>query len=383
MMGFVKAIELVCALALTTLPSLSIAGSVSLPSYPLAVKSPYLSTWVPGNQIRDAPTAQAEFWAGQNVTWTILARVNGMTYSLFGAPKAVSNTTAATTVAVSYTSSHTLVDLTAGAAKITLDFFSPVLPGPRDYARQSLPYSYLTVSAASSTGRELLDVQILSAIDQSWTAQHGAAHLNYTAAGTAGLFWFYDPDQIAYTEASDMATYGSVIFATTTGPEVTHACDTAANVYAVFTSKGSLTASTQCRGSDLAVWSKDLGHVGAILPGSVTFAVGFDREQTINYLGETQTGCYRSKWPTVPEAVEYVLGDYHSVLATSALFDAEVRLRSEAVSKQFGSSYADIVEASVRQTFGAIDLTVRYYSLPGPRLCRILNTLSFCPGPCR
>lgn len=90
----------------------------------------------------------------------------------------------------------------------------------------------------------------------------------------------------------------------------------------------------------------------------MTFAVGFDREQTINYLGQTQVGYHRSKWATVPDAVEYFPQDYLHAFATSIVFDADVRLRSEAVSSKFGNNYVDIVEASVRQTFGAIDITV-------------------------
>jgi hypothetical protein len=116
--------------------------------------------------------------------------------------------------------------------------------------------------------------------------------------------------------------------------------------------------------------SKNLGFVNEILAGSVTFAVGLDREQTINYLGQTQVGYYRSKWPTVPEAVEYFLGDYLVALATSLVFDEDVRLRSQAVSRTFGSNYADIIEASVRQTFGAIDITVRDLS---SRFCQNVN----------
>ena len=348
-MGFLCAIGIQCALVLANLSTRAVAGSVNLPSYPLAVKNPYLSAWVPGNQVGDAPTAQPEFWAGQDLTWSILARVNDVTYSLFGVPGAVNNVSPATTGAVTYSSSHTIINLTAGNTEFSLDFFSPVLPGTGDYARQSLPYSYLTVTSSSTTS-----VQILSAIDQTWTAQDGASDLNYTTFGTAGLFWFYNPNQVPFTENSDMATYGSVVFATTTGSGVTYACDTATNVYESFTSNGVLTEPTSCAGTDLAALSKNLDSGN----NTVTFAVGFERESAINYLGSTQTGYYRSQWPTVPEAVEYFLGDYDTALTTSLSFDADVRSKSEAVSSTFGSDYADIVEASVRPTFGAIELTV-------------------------
>ncbi|KAK5113723.1 hypothetical protein LTR85_010740 [Meristemomyces frigidus] len=335
--------------------ALSSASTVSLPSYPLAVKSPYLSTWVPGNALKDAATAQPKFWAGQDINWTVLARVNGATYSLFGNPQDTTDTSPATTTNVSFTSSHTLVELTTGAATFTLDFFSPVLPGTDDYARQSLPYSYLTVTASCSTSQT---IQVLSAIDQTWTAQDGAADLNYTTSGTAGYFQFYNPDQIPFTEVDDMATYGSVIFATTTGSKVSHGCNTAATVYSQFATNGSLATTSTCSGSDLAALSKSLGSVGWGGSESVTFAVGLDRPQAIDYLGTTQTGYYRSKWPTIASAVSYFLQDYESVLSTSNTFDDQVRSRSQSVSSEFGIQYADINEASVRQSFGAIELTV-------------------------
>lgn len=333
------------------------AGDVPLPSYPLAVKSPYLSTWVPGNQLTNAATAQPEFWFGQNLTWPVLARVNGKTYSVFGAPSGIPNVTAARTDSVSYTSSHTLIHSTAGEATVTLDFFTPVLPRAEEYARQSLPYSYLTVSASSTDGRPTA-VQVLSGIDQTWTAQNGAANLNFTTADNAGYFQFYNPSEIQYTEFSDMATYGSIVFGASTDPSVTRACAAASVLYDGFVSYGNLQSPDSCGNSDLAALSRDLGTTSGSASPSVTFAVGFDRPQAIDYLGNAQTGLYRSKWPTIPDALGFFLGDYSSASDASNKFDQEVRSRASAVSTAFGSQYADIVEASVRQSFAAMEITV-------------------------
>ncbi|KAI7531530.1 DUF1793-domain-containing protein [Hortaea werneckii] len=329
-------------------------------NHPLAVKNPYLSTWVPGYQMNDSAHARPEFWAGQPLTWIVLARVNGKTYSLFGNPEDVGNTLAATTESVSFTSSHTFVNLTAGAASVTLDFFSPVLPRKEDYVRQSLPYSYLTVTAAPS-GDEEIDVQIFSAIDHTWTAQNGAASLNHSSFGSAEYFQFYQPSQIPYTEVDDMATYGSVLFGTTSNAGVTHRCAPAHMTVNQFDTLGRLADNDRsCSGSDLAALSKDIGSVRRHSPTEVTFAVGLDRREAIKYLGNTQTGLYRSVWPTEAEAIEYFLRDYESAYNTSLSFDAEARARSRSVSDSFGDKYADIIEASVRQTFGAIELTASF-----------------------
>jgi len=171
--------------------------------------------------------------------------------------------------------------------------------------------------------------------------------------GSAGFFWFHDPDEVPFTESSDMATYGSVLFGTSIDNNVTHACDSSSAMYDRFANSGSLLQDTfACSGFDWAALSKDLGRMDPSANASVSFAVGFDRTQAINYLNQTQTGLYRSKWPTVGEAIEYFLQDYSSVYQTSQTFDTEVRSRAEAVNSQFGSQYADIIEASVRQTFG-------------------------------
>ena len=360
-MRILRAIDLFRCLVLATVSINSDAASVSLPSFPLAVKSPFLSTWLPGNYISRPQTGQPQFWNGQDLTWPVLARVDGTTYSLFGDSSGLSNATAAILNSYSYSSSHTYFHLTAGSAKFTLDFFTPVLPGPQDYLRQSLPYSYLTVSATGD-GRKQSSVQVLSAIDQTWTSQNGAANLNYTVAESAGLFWFYNPNEIPFTEDNDMATYGSVIFAIETGNSVTRDCAAAADIFSKFSSSGKLKPSAtpgNCGAFDVAALAKDLGSCGQDA-NSVTFAVGLDRVQAINYLNETQTGYYRTKYPTVSEAVEYVLGDnYQSSLKTSLAFDTAVRSKSASVSSSFGSKYADIVEASVRQTFAAMEITVR------------------------
>jgi hypothetical protein len=333
----------ICSLSNTTS-----ASSVKLPSYPLAVKHPYLSTWVPGNQLDDIAKARPQFWNGQNLSWPIMARVDDFAYALLNAR----------TDSVSYTSTHTVFYLTAGSVKVALDFFSPVSPAPEDYARQSLPYSYLTVSVSNPTG-VASSVQIAAGIDQTWTNQDGAAQMNFTKTDSTQFFQFHNPDEILFTETNEaMATYGTVIWATTNDNTTSHASGTTADVLDGFVKTGVVNASEDHKHHDLAALSRDLGLIPPKETRNVTFAVGFDRTDAINYLGDIQTGYYRTRWPTIPEAVDFVLQDYENANLASQKFDREVRERSEAVSDVFGTQYADIVEASVRQTFGALELTV-------------------------
>lgn len=345
--------------ATCSLPAATSGTSVRLPSYPLAVKHPYLSAWVPGNQLDDIAQARPQFWNGQNLSWPIMARVDNFAYALFGVPDPwIDGPINARTELVSYTSSHTIFHLAAGDVKVILDFFSPVLPAPEDYARQSLPYSYLTLSVSNPTD-VASSVQIAAGIDQTWTNQNGAAKLNFTKTDSTQYFQFHNPNEILFTETNEaMATYGTVIWATTDDNATTHASGTAADLLDGFVRTGAVATSEDHGYHDLAALSKDLGPIAPKETRNVTFVVGFDRTDAINYLGDTQTGYYRNRWPTIPEAVDFVLHDYENATFASQGFDREVRERSEAVSDVFGAQYADIIEASVRQTFGALELTV-------------------------
>jgi hypothetical protein len=345
--------------SICSLPTTTSGASIQLPSYPLAVKHPYLSTWVPGNQLDDIARARPQFWNGQNLSWPIVARVDNFAYALFGVPDPwIDGPVNAQTESVSYTSSHTVFKLTAGNVKVVLDFFSPVLPSPEDYERQSLPYSYLTVSVSNPT-EVASSVQIAAGIDQTWTNQNGAAQLNFSKTDSTQFFAFHNPNEILFTETNEaMATYGTAIWATTDDNATTHASGTTADVLDGFAKTGAVTSSDDHKYHDLAALSKDLGLIHPKATRNVTFAVGFDRTDAINYLGDIQTGYYRTRWPTIPEAVEFVLQDYENAASASQKFDREIRERSEAVSDVFGDQYADIIEASVRQTFGALELTV-------------------------
>jgi hypothetical protein len=109
------------------------------PSYPLAVRNPYLSTWMPGNHVPHLPSSSPQFWAGQNLTWGIMVRVDGVAYNVFGVPKGAKGTKTGFVKGATYTSTHSIFELTTGAVDVKLDFFSPV--SPSNYLRQSLPFS--------------------------------------------------------------------------------------------------------------------------------------------------------------------------------------------------------------------------------------------------
>lgn len=127
---------------------------VQPPSYPLAVRNPYLSTWMPSDQVSTLPYGESQFWTGQNLTWSIMARVDGNTYSLMGVNTPDEDGILPATVRnAEYTATHSLFTLSAGGLVFKLDFFSPI--SPWNYLRQSLPFSMCFIRGLLRVGSRL------------------------------------------------------------------------------------------------------------------------------------------------------------------------------------------------------------------------------------
>lgn len=115
------------------------------PSYPLAVRNPYISAWMPSDRVQQLPISEPQFWAGQELGWSVIVRVDGQAYSLMGVPESDDKLIRPAKVRrAEFTATHTIFDLVAGPVAVTLDFLSPV--SPSNYLRQSLPFSRLFIT---------------------------------------------------------------------------------------------------------------------------------------------------------------------------------------------------------------------------------------------
>lgn len=346
------------------------AGTASISSYPLAVRNPYLSAWLPGNVASDAPTAEPEFWQGQTLYWPIFARVAGVTYYLFSEVNGVDNAEAATQTAIEFTSTHTIITYSAGDATVTVDFFSPV--SPSNYIRQSLPYSYLTVSVTSAAS---LDVQIFSGVDDSWVGFSGslAASVQTASDGASVYFNISDPGQTLYTENDQMAAWGSLVFGSkpSTASIMTTQYGLRKTVQQAFVADGSLEDSAAAAYVEDYLFgvSHDFGSVSS---AEATFAVGYDRAHALTFLGESYSGYYMSEYSSPATALPAFLADYESAYAESVTLDARV----VAAGSAFSTEYTDLLEQSVRQIYGAMDLVVPTSSLDTEDVVVFLKEIS-------
>ncbi|KAF7186316.1 Glutaminase A [Pseudocercospora fuligena] len=139
------------------------------PAIPLAVRSPFMSTWQQagsdngngGYLAGEWPT----FWNGQVTGWTGIVRVDNSSYTWMGAPS--NSQSYVNQTAFQYTSTKSIFTMQAGPVQLTVTFLSPVTPN--DLLRSSLPYTYCNVDVKSTDGKTH-NVQLYSDISAEWVS---------------------------------------------------------------------------------------------------------------------------------------------------------------------------------------------------------------------
>lgn len=123
------------------------ANPFNPPSYPLAVRSPYLNSWIPqGNGPAALNTVWPQHWpkvqgnvrpvlivsstcdltlSSQNLGWYCAVQVDGTTYRLMGGPSTPAVNTSSQT-SVEFTPTRTTYSQRAGPVDVNMTFWSPV-----------------------------------------------------------------------------------------------------------------------------------------------------------------------------------------------------------------------------------------------------------------
>lgn len=158
-----------------------------------------------------------------------------------------------------------------------------------------------------------------------------------------------------YSQAHQQALWGDVILASRPSNSSTlnfQAGDRAA-VRQAFVN-GNLTGATpDWTQNGVMAMAQDLGKVHG--DEAVTFAIGYVREDAIDYLERPYTGYYRATYPKTLDAVSYFLDDFEDATDESLRLDSDVVAKSTMVA---GTNYSDIVALSMRQAYGGLDLVV-------------------------
>ncbi|KDQ29342.1 hypothetical protein PLEOSDRAFT_157064 [Pleurotus ostreatus PC15] len=332
-------------------------------SVPLAVRSPYLSAWLAQGSGTALNGAWPTFWTGSILGWAGFIKVDGVSFSFLGVPSVPGTTfNKATQKSASFTSTQSKFVLSAGAIDLTVTFLSPV--EPHDLSKQSMPFSYMSLSAVSTDGRTHT-VQLYSDISAEWVS--GDNSLGATWSTTTGNTFVHQvqlANQVVYSERNDHIQQGSAYYATSNVAGTTFQTGADVTVRAQFLNNGRLpnTQDTNFRAIQdnwpVFAFAHDLGSVGSTAQSRV-IALGHARDPAVQYIianngRQDRSLFFFGQFATARDALLSFLGDFNDALTRANAFDAQVNSDASKIS----SDYASIVALSIRQAFGATEITI-------------------------
>jgi Domain of unknown function (DUF5127)/Domain of unknown function (DUF4965)/Domain of unknown function (DUF1793)/Domain of unknown function (DUF4964) len=349
------------------------ASPIRPPAAPLAVRGPYLSTWLPSTTL---PGTWQQFWNGHITAMGGIARIDGISYMFMGAPTIVldvpdgNNGTPSTVNGFERALEQTRLEVTPTRSRFTLEgggvelvaeFFSPVEPG--DLRRQSIPLSYLLISARSIDGHTH-DVQVYADISGEWTSGDDGQQITWAPSqvsyggGTLQVWSVQLSNQQPFTEQNQLAAWGSIVWAAPASAQLTYQSGQDLVVRAQFVGNGKLT-----NGNDTTYraisnnwpvfgFCADLGQVGGSA-ATVPLSIGLVRTPAVSYLGQNLQPLWTTKFATWQD----MLGFFHADLAAAQrrADSLDARITSDAKAAG-GTAYAGLCAISLRQAYGGTEL---------------------------
>jgi hypothetical protein len=266
-------------------PNVTLGGAdVRPPSIPLAVRSPYLSAWLPATSLIGATP---QFWNGVTRGFVGLVRIDNELYAWAGQPTVNgSAVTPMTAVSTEVTATRSIFTAAAGGVELVAEWLSPVEPGNLDL--QSVPLTLLTVSVSFTHGYSH-DVQVYADITGEWASSTESASIEWqTSSDSTGRYWAVELENTAsLSETDQMADWGTVVWAAPVGTPLSYQSGDSVTVRSQFGSTGSLSdtstgspsAISGTNGQPVFAYAVDLGS-GA---GSTSFVLGHVRTPLISY----------------------------------------------------------------------------------------------------
>ncbi|KAJ7068393.1 DUF1793-domain-containing protein [Mycena amicta] len=331
-------------------------------SIPLAVRTPYLSSWLPQGTGHPLNGAWPTHWNGQITGWAGFVKVDGAAFSFLGDPGLPVAFSKANQTSMEFTSTKSVFVMSAGAIDLTVTFLSPV--EATDLTKQSFPFSYMAISAASTDGKAH-SVQVYSDISAEWVSGDLSQLVNWnTTVGDTLVHQIQLQNPVVFGEANDRVQYGSAFYATTAGTGVTYQTGGDVAVRTQFVNNTALSNALDSNFRAISdnfpvfAFAHDLGQVStATTPVVVT--IGHVRDPAIKYIVanaqfQERSSLFWNQFSDVKDAITSFLGDYKTAVTRNAAFDAKVQKDASAIS----DDYAAIVALSIRQAMAAMEITL-------------------------
>ncbi len=327
------------------------------PSIPLAVRSPYLSTWLPATALT---AATPQFWNGAARGFVGLVMIDGQLYAWAGEPVLSSGTavTALNPVSTEVTATRSIFTAAAGGVELVAEWLSPVEPG--NLQLQSVPLTLLTVSV-SFTDRNSHDVQVYADITGEWVSSNESALIEWqTTSDATGQYWTVELQSPgSLTETDQMANWGTVVWAAPAGSSLTYQSGDSVTVRSQFASTGSLLDSSDPNPRAINndqpafAFAVDFGSTEA----STNFVLGHVRTPLISY-GQSATQLlplWTKYWSGWQEMTAAFISGAASARQRATTLDAQIE--SDATTAA-GSGYAAACALALRQCYGGTELAI-------------------------
>lgn len=333
------------------------------PAVPLAVRSPYLSTW-----LADSTSAGTwpGFWTGRTTAMTGIARIDGVPYLFLGNPSVDGHPLRGLVQhSLKVTATRSQFVYEAAGVQLTLTFLSPVEPG--DLRRQSMPLSYITAEVRSTDGAAHA-VQLYFDISGEWASGDSGTKIGWSqeqvsAGGKAALTSLsFTPDAPRpLAENGDMAAWGTVVFNAGVRSGLTWQIGADTDVRPAALANGKLGDSADS-GQPRAIndhwpvfaFNFDLGSVR----GSTTaqLSVGHVREPAVSYLGTPLPPLWKSYWTSWQQMAAFFHADAAAAWDRTAALDRKVERDATAAG---GEKYAALCALALRQAYAGTELVSR------------------------
>jgi hypothetical protein len=349
------------------------ATPIRPPAAPLAVRGPYVSTWLPATAL---PATWPQFWAGHTTAMGGLARIDGVSYLFLGDPGIIltvpngDHGTPSTTQGFPLALQQTKLEVTptrsrftleGGGIELTVEFLSPVEPG--DTKRQSIPFSYLILSARSIDGHRH-DVQLYADISGEWCSGDDSQQITWAPsqvsyAGGKLQTWavqLASPQSLA--EQNQQAAWGSTVWATPAQAGLTWQSGQDVVVRAQFASHGQLTGSNdtgyRAINSNWPVFAfcADLGQLGGSAR-TVPLSIGLARTPAVSYQGQNLDPWWRREFATWQDMLGFFHGDLAAAQRRATTLDNRITADARAAG---GTAYAGLCALALRQAYGGTEL---------------------------
>lgn len=338
------------------------------PAVPLAVRSPYLSTWMPADSLAGTwPT----FWTGHVTAMAGIARIDGTAYVFLGNPALAGSNPFPTMrqVSLAVTGSKSTYVLQQAGVEVQVVFFSPVERG--DLRRQGIPLSYISASARAIDGAahrvslyfdisgEWVDGDTNTKITWAETdigrGGNRLMNLNYTSA---------TPQVLA--EHADMAAWGTMLWTTAHRAGLTYQIGGDQDVRTQLVNNGVLLDSVdtnQPRAINdhypVFAFNLDLGEVRS-LTAPMVISIGLVREPAVSYLGTPLPPLWKSYFFSWQAMVEFFHHDWAAASMRADSLDTQI---ANDARRAGGDQYAGLLAISLRQAYGGTEL-VSYHGKP-------------------